>query len=62
MDRNKLWTERIEKEENDFRLIQYADEKLNNKTIHGILKDHEGKIWISTNQGLSSLNVKTINR
>lgn len=60
MDRNKLWTERIEKEENDFRLIQYADEKLNNKTIHGILKDHEGKIWISTNQGLSSLNVKTI--
>lgn len=60
MDRNKLWIERVEKEENDFHLIQYADEKLNNKTIHGILKDHEGKIWISTNQGLSSLNVKTI--
>ena len=48
----------LKKEENDFHLIQYADEKLNNKTIHGILKDHEGKIWISTNQGLSSLNVK----
>lgn len=41
----------------DFHLMQYADEKLNNKTIHGILKDSEGNIWISTNQGLSCLNV-----
>ena len=49
----------LKKEENDFHLIQYADEKLNNKTIHGILKDHEGNIWISTNQGLSSLNIRS---
>lgn len=48
----------LKKEKNDFHLIQYADEKLKNKTIHGILKDLEGKIWISTNQGLSSLNVR----
>ncbi|WP_321335505.1 two-component regulator propeller domain-containing protein [uncultured Bacteroides sp.] len=43
----------------EHKLVQYADEKLNNKTIHGILKDANGNIWISTNQGLSCLNVKS---
>lgn len=49
---------KLKKQGNDFHLVQYADEKLNNKTIHGILKDHEGNIWISTNHGLSNLNVE----
>ncbi len=49
---------RLEKRGYEHKLVQYADEKLNNKTIHGILKDAIGNIWISTNQGLSSLNTR----
>lgn len=49
---------KLKEQGNDFHLIQYADGKLNNKTIHGIVKDLEGNIWISTNQGLSNLNVE----
>lgn len=48
---------KLQERENDFYMIQYADEKLNNKTIHGVLKDNDGDIWVSTNQGLSHLNV-----
>lgn len=48
---------KLQKQENAFHMIQYADEKLNNKTIHGVLKDQNGNIWVSTNQGLSHLNV-----
>lgn len=47
---------RLEWKNYEHKLIQYADEKLNNKTIHGILKDAIGNIWISTNQGLSCIN------
>lgn len=49
---------RLEKKGYEYELVQYADEKLNNKTIHGILKDASGNIWISTNQGLSCLNTR----
>jgi signal transduction histidine kinase/CheY-like chemotaxis protein/AraC-like DNA-binding protein/ligand-binding sensor domain-containing protein len=49
---------KLKKQGDNYELIQYADEKLNNKTIHGILKDSKGNIWISTNQGLSNLNIK----
>jgi len=49
---------RLERKGYEHRLVQYADEKLNNKTIHGILKDVTGNIWISTNQGLSCLNIR----
>lgn len=48
---------KLQERENAFNMIQYADEKLNNKTIHGVLKDKNGNIWVSTNQGLSHLNV-----
>ena len=48
---------KLQERENTFHMIQYADEKLNNKTIHGILKDKNNNIWVSTNQGLSHLNV-----
>lgn len=49
---------RLAKQGEEFQLMQYADEKLKNKTIHGVLKDADGDIWISTNQGLSNLNTK----
>ncbi len=42
---------------NDFTLTKYVDGTLTNKTVHGILKDSKNNIWISTNQGLSCLNI-----
>ncbi|WP_010136040.1 hybrid sensor histidine kinase/response regulator transcription factor [Ochrovirga pacifica] len=33
-------------------------EGLLSEVIYGILSDHEGKIWVSTNNGISSLNTK----
>ncbi|MBR8706284.1 hybrid sensor histidine kinase/response regulator transcription factor [Bacteroides pyogenes] len=48
---------KIEKVGSNYRLFHYADESLNNKTVHGILKDNGGDIWASTNQGLSKLNL-----
>lgn len=62
-DENKLWIgtsyglNRLDKHKENFRLLQYANEKLNNKTIHGLLKDTAGNLWLSTNQGLSCLNI-----
>lgn len=37
------------------RMIPYADGRLNNKTVHGILKDELGSVWVSTSQGLARL-------
>lgn len=34
-----------------------TDQGFADNTIHGILKDREGKLWLSTNKGLSSFNV-----
>lgn len=48
---------RLNNNRKEVRLIQYTDEKLNNKTIHGILRDENNDVWISTNQGLSQLNI-----
>lgn len=64
-ENNNLWIgtsyglNRLDKQGDNLRLLQYANEKLNNKTIHGILKDNSGNIWLSTNQGLSRLNMST---
>lgn len=61
-DSNSIWIgtsyglNRLDKQGENFQLLQYANEKLNNKTIHGIAKDVAGNLWLSTNQGLSSLN------
>lgn len=60
---NNIWIgtsyglNRLDKQGDDIRLFQYVDEQLNNKTIHGVLKDDNDHIWISTNQGLSSLKI-----
>jgi signal transduction histidine kinase/CheY-like chemotaxis protein/AraC-like DNA-binding protein/ligand-binding sensor domain-containing protein len=39
------------------RIRQYTEHSgLNNNTIHGILKDKENTLWISTSQGLTMIN------
>ena len=35
-----------------------ADLFLNN-TVHGVLEDHQGDLWLSTNQGLIRFNPET---
>lgn len=57
-DKDNLWIgtsyglNKLIKNGNHYRLIQFTN-RLVNKTIHGILKDRNGNIWISTNKGLS---------
>ncbi|RHU22961.1 response regulator [Parabacteroides sp. TM07-1AC] len=62
-DENNIWIgtsyglNRLDNQGSNLQLFQYANEQLNNKTIHGILKGDDGNIWFSTNQGLSNLNI-----
>lgn len=49
----------LKRQDNTFRLFPYADDKLKNKTVHGILKENEERVWFSTNQGLSCLDVES---
>ena len=40
--------------------MEYTDHNgLPNNTIHGILKDENGNIWASTNQGISFINLSS---
>lgn len=63
-DENNIWIgtsyglNRLDKQGDNLQFFQYANEQLNNKTIHGILKGDNDNIWFSTNQGLSNLNIK----
>lgn len=60
---NKLWIgtsyglNRLDKKGNNFKSVPYANEELTSKTIHGLLEDNIGNLWLSTNQGLSCLNI-----
>ena len=41
-------------------IMEYTDHNgLPNNTIHGILKDENGNIWASTNQGISFINLSS---
>ena len=44
--------------EQDDSLCTKADLFLNN-TVHGVLEDHQGDLWLSTNQGLIRFNPET---
>ncbi|MDN5202242.1 two-component regulator propeller domain-containing protein [Fulvivirgaceae bacterium BMA10] len=43
--------------------FQRIDEKdgLSNNYVHGILEDHDKHLWISTNKGLSKINLSSLN-
>lgn len=50
----------LDKQNNDL-LTQFTnDNGLSNNTIHGILKDTQNNIWISTNQGISRISIDGI--
>lgn len=52
---SKLW-----KQEGKLTALEYTDNQgLVNNTIHGVLEDESNNIWISTNLGLSFLDVKS---
>ena len=46
------------KTDKSYRIYTTAD-GLSNNTCYGLLKDKKGNIWVSTNHGISRLNVKT---
>lgn len=47
----------LDKQNNDL-LTQFTnDNGLSNNTIHGILKDTQNNIWVSTNQGISRISI-----
>lgn len=58
-DKGTLWIgtsyglNKLVKNGHTYQLTQYTDNKLVDKTIHGILKDVNNNIWMSTNKGLS---------
>lgn len=64
-DKEALWIgtsyglNKLVKSEHKYQLTKYTDEKLVDKTIHGILKDVNDNIWMSTNKGLSIIKCNT---
>lgn len=48
---------KLEIHENTFHLVCYTDnEGLNNNTIHGVLPETNGSVWVSTNRGISVID------
>lgn len=58
MDRNKCRIEFIKKEKREQGHFIRYDYTVNlpNNTVHGIINDNKGNIWVSTNKGIAKIN------
>ncbi|MDL2212407.1 response regulator [Bacteroides sp. OttesenSCG-928-J23] len=54
---NCLSAQAEDKKGGEPQFIRYTQSRgLPNNTVHGIVEDHEGNIWVSTNKGIARLN------